>query len=102
MPTETQIIHSKIRPYLEKTYQARVIKIHSSPFSEAGVADLLCCIGGVFVALEVKKKGNEPTPIQFAFLRSIRRAGGKAGVVYTHSYEQDIKDIIDGKYDDIH
>lgn len=101
MPTETQVIAKKIRPHLEKTYQARVIKIHSSPFSEAGVADLLCCIEGRFVALEVKKKGNEPTPIQFSFLRSIRRAGGKAGVVYTHSFETDIKDILDGKYDDI-
>jgi len=82
-------------------YQARVVKIHGGPFSEAGVADLLCCIGGSFVAFEIKKKGNEPTPIQFAFLRSIRRAGGKAGVVHTHSYEQDIEDILSGKYDDI-
>lgn len=99
--TETDIIRTKIRPHLEKQYHARCIKTHGGPFSEAGVADLLCCIHGSFYAFEVKKPKNEPSPIQFAFLRSIRRAGGKAGIVYTDTYEQDIKDIIDGKYDDI-
>lgn len=94
MPSETQIISKKIRPYLEEVYRARVIKIHGGPFSESGVADLLCCISGEFVAFEVKKKGNEPTPIQFAFLRSIRKAGGKAGVVYVDSFEKDINDIL--------
>lgn len=92
--TETEIINRKIRPYLQEKYQARVVKIHSSPFSEAGVADLLCCIQKLFTALEVKKRGNKPTPIQLAFLESIRRAGGIAGVIYTDTYKQDIDNLL--------
>jgi hypothetical protein len=92
--TETEIISKKIRPYLVDAYKARVIKIHSSPFSEAGVADLLCCVDGKFIALEVKKKGNKATPIQLMFLESIRRAGGRAGVVRIDSFKEDIKGII--------
>lgn len=93
--TETQIIAKTIRPYLEKKYKARVFKIHGNAFTEVGTPDLLCCIDGKFCAFEVKKKGNEPTPVQFAVLRSIRGAGGAAGVVYTHTYEKDIDTIIE-------
>lgn len=97
--TETQFISKNIRPYLE-SIGARCFKFHGSAFTESGVPDLLCCINnGSFVAFEIKKKGNEPTPVQCAVMRSIRRAGGKAGVVYTHSYKRDIQDILNGAYD---
>ena len=98
MPTETQIIAKKIRPYLENTLNMRVFKIHGNMFTEVGTPDLVCCSKEFgFCAFEVKKRGNEPTPVQFAVLRSIRSAGGKAGVVYIDSFEKDIMDILYGK-----
>lgn len=36
---------------------------------------------GQFLAIEVKRKGNKPTPEQEAFLSSIRKSGGLAFVV---------------------
>ncbi len=93
MSTETDIIRTKICPYLE-SLGARVVKVHSSPFSEAGVSDCLVCLAGQFCAFEVKKPTNKPTPIQLSFLATIIKAGGKAGVVYTNSYEADIERIL--------
>lgn len=93
--TETEIINKKIRPLLEGEYKMRVIKFHGNAFTEAGVADLLCCYGGLFVAMEVKKPGEEPRPNQFAFLRSVIKAGGKAGVIYTDTYQQDIHKLLE-------
>ena len=51
-------------------------------FSIPGCADILGVLpGGRFLALEVKRPGHPPTPEQYAFLRSIERAGGLAAVV---------------------
>ena len=56
-------------------------KIHVSEFSAEGTPDLLCCIQGHFIALEVKTPGEEPTLLQAFNLNSIRQAGGLAAVV---------------------
>lgn len=93
MPNETSLIRSKIRPYLE-SLGARVYKIHGNAFQEAGTPDLLCCLAGRFIGLEVKKRGNKPTYIQEASLRTIRKAGGIAGVIYTDTYKQDIDNLL--------
>ena len=58
-----------------------VQKIHVSEFAAAGTPDLLCCIHGRFVALEVKVPGEQPTVLQEFALNNIRHAGGWAAVV---------------------
>lgn len=40
--------------------------------------DFLCCINGVFVAIETKAPGNKPTPLQVARMEEIRASGGIA------------------------
>jgi len=39
--------------------------------------------GGVFVAIEVKRKGKKPTPEQLAFIEAVNNAGGIAAVCYS-------------------
>jgi len=44
-----------------------------------GVADILVCYKGRFIAIEVKRDVNrEPDPLQVEFLNSIIEAGGQA------------------------
>ena len=62
---------------------AWVLKHHVSPYSRAGVPDLLICYRGRFIALEVKVPGKKPTPLQTRELATIRVAGGTAEVVTT-------------------
>lgn len=59
----------------------RLWKIHGGPFQQSGMADLIGCIDGVFVALEFKRAGGKPTPLQDAFLRSVADAFGFAAVI---------------------
>ena len=47
-------------------------------FGKAGVADIIACIKGRFVSIEVKREGKEPTPIQERRMNEIRQAGGIA------------------------
>lgn len=61
----------------------RWVKIHGgdNPYQEVGIADILGCYRGFFVALEVKQPGGEASRKQELFLRSIEKAGGFAAVV---------------------
>jgi hypothetical protein len=63
------------------------IKIHQQGFTDAGIPDLLCCINGWFVGIELKMlRGGKKVVYsdhQILHLKNIEVAGGKAyGVVY--------------------
>jgi hypothetical protein len=47
----------------------------------AGTPDLLCCVNGIFIAIEAKVYGNKPTVIQLAQIKKIQAAGGNAIVI---------------------
>ncbi len=53
---------------------------------QAGLPDLIGCVEGKYVALEVKVPGKREDPLQRHTLDRITRAGGKAGVIT--SYEE--------------
>lgn len=53
------------------------------PSPMKGVADILGVKkGGQFFAIEVKKKGNKPSPEQLKFLADVEKRGGIAMVAY--------------------
>jgi hypothetical protein len=47
-------------------------------FGVSGTADLIGCYQGCFFAIEVKREGKEPTPLQWQRIREVQAAGGKA------------------------
>lgn len=57
-------------------------------YGNSGVPDFLCCMGGLFVAIEAKANGNKPTALQEKNMREIRAAGGVAIVVDEDSLPQ--------------
>lgn len=80
---ETRLLNAMRKAGMER-YGDRlvIVKYHGGPYAEAGVSDLLCCIDGVFVAVEVKApKGTYGvTEKQAAFLDRVVRAGGVIAV----------------------
>ncbi len=58
-------------------------KVHGGAFQAAGIPDVVGCLCGRFIALEVKRPGGRPTRLQEWVLDRIRRAGGVAAVVYS-------------------
>ena len=60
---------------------AFVLKVHGGPYQVAGVPDLLCCVRGRLIGLEVKVGSNNATPLQEKTMADIRAAGGIAAVV---------------------
>jgi hypothetical protein len=83
MQPEARLV-KKIQALIKKE-RGWCVKIHGgdNPFQQVGIPDLLCCVRGQFVGLEVKQPGEEASPMQKKVLREIEAAGGIAAVVST-------------------
>jgi hypothetical protein len=53
-------------------------KTHGGIYGTAGIPDIICCIGGRFVAFEVKVPSGRLTKLQETTMQRIRKAKGKA------------------------
>lgn len=76
----------KIRKFLDGL-GAWHLKTFSSGVQRAGIPDLLCCVNGYFVAIEVKAENGRPTPLQMWNIDKIREAGGVAMVLYPDGFD---------------
>ena len=85
---------NKIKRYLKERGCYRV-KYHGNYYSENGTPDILACVNGYFIAIEVKADNGKPSELQLAKIADIRKAGGFAYVAYPSGWEK-LKDIIDG------
>ncbi|QKH47890.1 VRR-NUC domain-containing protein [Abiotrophia defectiva] len=69
-------VENEIKKYLDHI-GAYHIKIHGSAFMPAGTPDILACVKGVFVGIEVKKpKGGRVSDLQKLKIKQIEQAGG--------------------------
>jgi hypothetical protein len=77
----------KIRPFLEKLPNTWVEKIQQR--SIRGTPDFILCVGGIFVALELKKsEKDKTTKLQDYKMGQIYDAGGIALKVYPENWEE--------------
>lgn len=76
--TKEQSIQSKIVDYIKNIGGIPVVQTEYGIYSQMGVPDILACIKGRFVAIEVKRPKEKPRPTQIAWLDAIERAGGIA------------------------
>jgi Holliday junction resolvase len=76
MLTEKQI-ENKIKRLLADR-GAYYFKHFGCKFSKAGVPDLVCCLNGRFIGIEVKRPDGKLSEIQKINLEQIERAGGIA------------------------
>lgn len=71
-----QTIQKKILDYLKtRGWPVKIISCNRN-----GTPDILACVSGRFVAIEVKSERGRVSPLQAAQIRAIREAGGIAGV----------------------
>ncbi|MGM8215151.1 VRR-NUC domain-containing protein [Bacillaceae bacterium W0354] len=68
-------IENQIKGYLDQI-GAWYIKTHGNMFSKAGTPDIIACINGTFVGIEVKKPGGQPSALQLAQIKRIEQSGG--------------------------
>lgn len=83
----------------EKTYEHKIktfltnegawfVKFFANGHTRSGVPDLLCCVNGYFVAVEVKASKGHASPLQIYHCNRIREAGGFAFILYPSGFEE--------------
>lgn len=71
----------KVKDWLEVQPDTHFYK--ASDRYNKGVSDIIACVNGIFVGLELKADDGKPSKHQSLFIKQIRDAGGVAGVCYT-------------------
>jgi len=78
--SEKSIVTSILR-YLKTVPGCFCWEEHGGMYGTAGIPDIIACVNGRFVALEVKTQSGKATKLQEATIKKILNAGGVAAVV---------------------
>lgn len=69
------------------------MKYFANGYTKTGVPDILACVDGHFLGIEVKASNGKPSPLQIHNLRKIDDAGGFAVLLYPDQFDQ-FKDLV--------
>lgn len=86
-------IAAAILRYLKTVPDCFCWKEHGGMYGTAGLPDIICCIGGRFVAFEVKTASGRLTKLQEATIRKIQDAKGQACKITS---VEEVKAVIGG------
>ena len=91
--TENQFQTKVIKYLRSKGYY--VLNVAGSSQQRQGTPDLIVCINGTFWGIELKCKGNRPSPLQLHALEEINKAGGHGIVLYEDQFDSFKKELED-------
>lgn len=92
-----KFFENKVKDYLTHI-GAYYIKTHGDRFSKVGTPDIIACINGYFVALEVKATTGKPSELQLYHLRNIMFGGGYSAIIVPTAGVDKIKKYISKNY----
>lgn len=78
---------NQIKQYLFDA-EAWYVKFFANRMTKSGIPDILACVNGYFVGIEVKAQSGHPSALQLHKCSEIRKAGGFAFIVYPSGFEQ--------------
>lgn len=93
MAAEKQF-ENKIKGWL-KDHNCYYVKFFANRMTKSGVPDILACVNGYWVGIEVKAQNGHPSELQYYNVRQIRKAGGFAYIVYPSGWDQ-LRHILEG------
>lgn len=70
------------------------VKFFANRMTRKGIPDILACVNGYFVAIEVKASNGKPSDLQIHNVTKINEAGGVAVILYPEGFE-DFKRLIE-------
>lgn len=97
---QEKIFETKIKNYIESMGGWQV-KFFANSMTKKGIPDILSCVNGYFVAIEVKAQNGKPSELQLYNVRKINQAGGFAFILYPSKFEEFksfIKDLKKDKF----
>lgn len=70
-------------------------KIWGGGFQKSGIPDILCCVNGVTVAVEVKASNGRASELQKLNISRINKSGGIGVILYPEGFEH-FKELLKG------
>lgn len=84
---EEKNYENKIKKYIEDSGGWQV-KFFANQMTKSGIPDILSCVNGYFLAVEVKAQSGRPSELQKYHVAKINSAGGYAIILYPDQYEK--------------
>lgn len=78
---------NKVKKFLD-SQGAWYVKFFANSFTKSGIPDILACVNGYFVGIEVKAQNGTPSELQLYNVEKIREARGFAVVLYPSGFEK--------------
>lgn len=77
---------NKIKQYL-KDHDCYFVKYFANRMTKVGVPDILACVNGSFLGIEVKSSTGKPSELQIYNVKTINECGGYAVIVAPEQWE---------------
>lgn len=77
---------TKIKKFLDEQ-GCWCVKFFANAYTKKGIPDLLCCVNGFFLAIEVKAENGRASELQKWNIDKIRSCGGKAIILKPSQFE---------------
>jgi uncharacterized membrane-anchored protein len=92
MAAEKQF-ENKIKVFLNTLPNTWYFKHWAGPYSKVGIPDIIACVNGRFVGIEVKAANGHPSELQKRTVRLIQQANGIAYILYPKDFKNFKKDM---------
>lgn len=83
-----KLFETKVKGFLKKEGAWFIKYWGGGEFTKAGIPDILACVNGVFLAIEVKSATGKPSKLQLYTIDEIKLAGGVALVLYPKDFDK--------------
>lgn len=94
---QEKTFENKVKKFLEEEGAWFIKYWAGAQFTKAGIPDILACVNGYFVGIEIKAQNGKPSELQLYNIDKIREAGGFAIVLYPSAFADFKQFIIDLK-----
>lgn len=89
---EEKNLENRIKRFL-KEQGCWYVKFMGNSFTKAGTPDILACVNGYFLAIEVKSSRGRASELQEYEIKQIRQAGGLALIIKPSTFDV-LKEIV--------
>lgn len=93
-----KLFETKVKRYLTDRGCWHV-KFFANKFTRVGVPDILACVNGYFLGIEVKASDGHPSELQIWNRDKIREAGGYSIVLYPDQFDL-FKEFIESLFEE--
>lgn len=83
---QEKLFEEKIKNFL-KSKGCWYVKYFANRMTKSGIPDILACVNGYFLAIEVKAPKGKPSELQYYHQDQIRESGGISIILYPDQFE---------------